>query len=822
MGSMSRFAALLVGATMLAGLPATTASYAQTLTDRLSGETNANAKLYVELGAGSTSSYDRNQDVITLNGDVKLYYDGRVLEADRVVYDRRKKRVFAIGNARITEKDGTKYFADQFDITDDFRDGFVDHFRAVTTDNQRISAARAERSDGEQTVFEKGVYTPCLPCAADPTKAPLWQIKAPRMVAKNQEQMLYFENPYLEFWGVPVIGVPFFSMPDPSVRRKSGFLPPSIITDTDRGFGVSVPYFFALAPDYDLTVTPSVMSRQGLLLEAEWRQRLEAGSYNIAVAGIYQLDKDVFPVGLTGAGDLDFRGSIRSTGQFDINNKWKWGWAASVSTDRFFYEDYGIPTTGLSSITYASDSTSTAYLTGQGERSWFDLRGYYFQALTADAEQKQIPIVLPVLEYDRKFETPIGAELGVKINLLNEQRQETDLQQLTLTSTGSPDVGCLTSVSGNCSIIRGVAGSYSRFNTSITTKKAIVDPIGQVWTPFAAVDFSATTYWLENGGAFSANQDQLFGSNAEQVHMRVLPTIGLDYRYPFFAMTDMGSHVIEPIVQIVASPDEDEIGQLPNEDAQSLSFDDTNLFSWDKFSGQDRQEGGVRANVGIQYTWNLPNGGWVNMLGGRSFHLSGLNSFSVGDGANIGLDSGLERDDSDYVGRLIVQPNKNILMSLRGRFDPENAELKRIEALADFNFNRLSVNATYAWFAPQPYLGFDREREGLALNGSFKVTDNWRVFGGTVLDLDIGDTQRSLGRTEFTDKFQLAAASFGVGYGDECTEFTLSWARTNSIDTSGTSTTDDTFLVRLNLKNLGDIGYSYGGKPRVEQSGVIN
>jgi LPS-assembly protein len=63
---------------------------------------------------------------------------------------------------------------------------------------------------------------------------------------------------------------------------------------------------------------------------------------------------------------------------------------------------------------------------------------------------------------------------------------------------------------------------------------------------------------------------------------------------------NFGIHALEPIAQIVARPNESRIGRLPNEDAQSLVFDDSNLFSWDRFSGYDRVEGGVRGTYALR------------------------------------------------------------------------------------------------------------------------------------------------------------------------------------------------------------------------------
>ena len=136
-----------------------------------------------------------------------------------------------------------------------------------------------------------------------------------------------------------------------------------------------------------------------------------------------------------------------------------------------------------------------------------------------------------------------------------------------------------------------------------------------------------------------------------------MPTAGLEYRYPFINVQSWGTNTIEPIAQVIVRPNEPRIGKLPNEDAQSLVFDDGNLFRVDKFSGWDRVEGGGRANAGVQYTGQFNQGGFVNVLFGQSYQLFGANSFAVGDTTNTGLDSGLDTTRSDYVARVSYQPD---------------------------------------------------------------------------------------------------------------------------------------------------------------------
>src|SRR5262249_15718520 len=147
----------------------------------------------------------------------------------------------------------------------------------------------------------------------------------------------------LEFFGVPFLYMPYFSAPDPTVKRKSGFLVPTYSTSTVYGAGVSVPYYWALAPDYDLTVTPMITSRQGPLLQAEWRQRLGNSGQTVRATGIFQLEKDVFlNGGLPTPGYRDFRGSIETSGQFNLSDKWVWGWDGTLLTDKTYLQDYGL------------------------------------------------------------------------------------------------------------------------------------------------------------------------------------------------------------------------------------------------------------------------------------------------------------------------------------------------------------------------------------------------------------------------------------------------------------------------------------------------
>ena len=773
--------------------------------------------------------YDRDKNTVSAVGNVQLYYQGKVLEADKVLYDRNTSRVFASGNAKLTEENGQVVYGDRFELTDDFRDGFIDSLRVETTDQTRFAAPRAERTAGDATIFEKGTYTACEPCKDDASKPPLWQVRAKRIIHRNEEQTIYYEDATLEFFGVPMAYVPYFSAPDSTVKRKSGFLPPHYVASSALGYGVSTPYFWALAPNYDLTLTPTLMTRQGVMGQVEWRHRLMNGSYNIKAAGVFQQDKSAFLQPPLGAGDREFRGSIESSGRFLINNKWQWGWDLAGATDKWFNQNF--KTYSQIANPYATsgfrESISTLFLTGQGERSYFDARSYYIRGLSYADWQKQIPVVAPIVDYDRRWvNLPIGGELTLNANIASIHRQETDFYSL-VNANGQPGRyqfpvlynGAPTNIYDTCApgrynsvdcLVRGVAGSYTRASTEVAWRRTFIDPIGQSWTPFGSLRADVAFSSLDTTGTYNQYLPNFIDTSGETLG-RLMPVAGMTYRYPFVASSNWGTHVVEPIAQVIARPKENLIGQLPNEDAQSLVYDDTNLFAVNKFSGYDRVEGGSRANVGAQYSFTADKGAYIGALFGQSYQIGGFNSYAQSDLAHTGMDSGLETSRADYVGRFQFSPSSNFSFISRGRFNESDFALRRVELQATASIDRFSASLIYARYAAQPDIGYYTRREGLGTSANINLTKNWYVNGSVFFDLSRNATERFYNPTSPTSNpFTVSSMSMGVGYRDECTTLGITYSNSGKTALAdGTTDRVQTLMLRLELRTLGGANYNY-------------
>lgn len=801
--------------------------------------------------------YDNDRNTVTARGNAELHYGPRVLQADRVIYDRKASRVFAEGNVRLTEASGDVVTGAKMELTDDFRNGFIDALRVQQnvelngqTVRTRFSAPRAERIEGDSTSFEYGTYTACEPCKNNPETPPLWQIRATKIVHNNETHTVAFEESTLEIGGIPIAYLPYFETADPTVKRKTGFLTPRFLTSTALGSGLATPFFVNLAPNYDLTLSPAFLSNQGVLGQAEFRHRLESGSYNLRLSGIFQTTPSAFLPGPLGAGDRDFRGSVETKGQFYINDRWRTGWDIVGVTDKWFLDNYRIRNQSITTD-YFREAVSTAYLIGQGDRSWFEARGYYFKGLSSFDWQKEQPFVAPVIDYDKRINGPgfLGGEVRFEANITSLNRQATDFQAIGTPTAylQTPTINgrtyylyetCTSFSRGQC-VIRGLAGTNTRGSAQLSWRRSFIDDVGQVFTPFAYLRTDAFFVDPRNSGyqnALSTNiatQDSDFSG-------RVLPAVGLDYRYPFVSnFGPLGVHTLEPIAQVIARPSETRIGRLPNEDAQSLIFDDTSLFEWDKFSGYDRVEGGVRTNLGAQYSVVTPAGWYANVMFGESIQIAGVNSFRRGDIANVGLDSGLDSRASDFVGRFQLSPNQNITFITRGRFDHADLGVNRVETgviarLAPFA--PIDLSAFYSYYRAQPALGFANRREGVTASATYHVTPNWFVTGSALVDLshylDVRDNFQTAYASYLANpvgdapvyrnpgRAYLSGMSIGGGYQDECTTISVNYIVSPVAASLGTSERNRTVLLRLELKTLGEADFRQNLNTAITADGI--
>ncbi|PTM61752.1 LPS-assembly protein LptD [Phreatobacter oligotrophus] len=757
--------------------------------------------------------YEEQSGRVSARGNVQIYYDGRTIEADVVTYDQRSGRVRATGNVRITEPSGIIAHAQDMEFDQQFTQGFVRSLNIETPDRRFIGAAEVTRENGDTTIFERATYTACDSCRADQSKPPTWTIKAKRIIHRESERTIYFEDGRFEMFGVPIAYMPRFWAPDPTVRKASGFLMPGISGSNRTGVGVEVPYFWNVQPNYDLLIAPRYYARQGFMPIVEWRHGFESGYYTIRAAGIRQNDPGVFTYsnGTNEVGNREFRGIIHTTGIYRLTERWSVGWDLNLMSDTAFLRDYSLMLPGQ------TEANSRLFLRGQGPRSWFDLSATRYVGITAtDTDNKILPTTHPVLDYFKVMDqSVVGGELSWRTSVVSLTREAADVSRRN--PLLDPGLFCNRNVPGsvtpaNC-LVNGIDGLYSRASAEVAWRRRIIDGMGQVWEPFVSARGDVTYHQLKDNSAVLGSFSRL--AQDDRVYTRFMPTVGITYRYPWIAANPYGTTTIEPVVQFIARPNETNIGNIPNEDAQSLVFDDTNLFQVNKFSGWDRVEGGGRMNYGLNLTHRFTNGSSVNVLFGQSLHLFGINSFSSGainDMASTGANSGLDKPRSDYVARIQYQIDRNFRLSARGRFDERTFAMQRGEFDATGRFGDFALTGTFGYLAPQPLLGYQVARSSVGAAMSYSLTQTLTVYGAARFAFQ-RQNLAATGVADLAEKNKVEGLTVGLNYLDDAMQLGFYYSRDFAAEvvTQGavTSTRDvHRFMFRFNLRTIGELTLS--------------
>jgi LPS-assembly protein len=684
--------------------------------------------------------YDQDLGVYVARGHVEMSQDDRIVMADTVTYNERSKTISASGNVALLMPSGDTLFGNYIDVTDDFNNGVVQSFRALMKDKSRLAAYSAQRIDGNKTVLNKAVYTPCLPCQKDPKRQPVWQIKADQVVRDEAAKTITYHNAWMEMWGVPVFYTPYFQHPDVGVKRETGLLNPSFSVSSGRsGVQVRQPYFITYGDDKDVTLTPiarigGTPNPAGGVLLGQFRQRLSNGAYDLEASGTYE-SKD------SDEEDRRFRGHVSGDGLFDLNRDWRWGFTFKNTTDKSYLRTYH-----LGSPRWLEDQLWSEGFFG---RSYFEARGYGWQTTRSGESNALEPIIAPLINYDFVGEPGAGGGYwGLKADMMNLIRRD-----------------------GRKSFRVAMQPSWTLPYTSSW---------GDVYELKLTVD--ADMYVTEHTDPASDDINPVDTNTFNGITGRVFPQASFKWRYPFVHPGENFTQVIQPIAQLVLSPNCCNTGKIPNEDSRTFEWDETKLFSADRFSGYDRVDDGSRLNYGLQWSAYNNQGGRAEVFLGQSYQFI--------RGHDEPSESGIRGSLTDVVGRVSLAPSNWLDATYRFRFDTDRAKMERQEVDLMAGTEALNLSLAYVQLAGNTDFS---SREQLSGNLSTKVYDYWSASTGVSYD--------------FTAK-RVDGVSATFGYNDECFGLNLS-AQYNPEGETDISSGKFTAFLTFSFKNLGDIGTSF-------------
>ena len=663
-------------------------------------------------------------------GSVEVWHGSIRLTATRVVFDRRQDLLLIDGPLTLSDGPDQVFLADAAQLSPGLRAGLITSARVVLHQQLQIAAARVERGTNGVSQMDAVVASSCPVCAAHPT--PLWEIRAERITHDENTGRIQFRRAQFRFAGVPVFYAPRFDLPAPGNTRMRGFLRPEVSLDSDLGLSVGMPYFFPLGETRDLTLTPRASTGGMVSLGFRWREARQDGG--VEIGG--QISRDnIVP------GEMRGYGYVRAL--FQLANDWRLTADLLAASDRTYLEAYDI----TDDARLSGDVTLERIRRDQAIRA--RLLGFY--SLRASDNNDELPNTALQAEMEQRVglgATPVGGELRMQIGALAYRRLS------TLDGTPGRDL--------------------ARAHLQLSWRRTGVLPGGIVAT--GALDGRVDHVRIADDSAWP-----------DPVTRRAAQAM-IELRWPWAAAGVGGvSHVIEPVVQVIASRRSGGAA-LPNDDHTMPELDAGNLFALTRYSGEDAQDNGSRINAGLRWTRHDADGWTSEALVGRIWR----------DAPVAGLDPahvqplGGQQSDWLLAGRLTHASGYSL--GLRVLVDPHNT-LTRTETNLAWS-NATTTIATRYLFMPASAF---EDRATTLSEWSFDVTRRFSSGWATRFGWEY-DVEQAL----------FATARTGFEFRNECLSFDLSLARHFVTATNPSASTR--FDMRIELLGIGGRAPSTGGR----------
>ena len=706
---------------------------------------------------------DQASNTVIAEGNVQAAYEGRILKADKVIYNRETDRVRAIGNVVIIDADGTQRFANEVEVTSNLSDGYAIGFSARMANGGLATANAAERQPNGITAVDQIVYTACEVCDEDDT--PTWTLRARKAVLDEEEGMFSYRDAVLEVAGFPVLYIPYFSHPDPTSERRSGLLAPDFGTSSKLGVFYQQPYYWAISESQDLTISPKVMANVNPLLQLEYRKKFWSGQISIDTSFTHEKD---FDSDGDKEGEADWRSHIYAQGLFDINDSWQWGFGIERQHDDLYTRRYDIEGENSQRGLYDGQPRrllTQGYVVGQETDFYADASVLSFQGLRAGDDDGALPLAAPLFFAEQLYDF---GQLG----------------RASLTASGA----LLSRDTGADSQRVSVGGEWS------TTR---ILPGGLLFEPFA--EARADYYALDED------------VSGEDSVTRGLGTAGARLSYPLVRNGENVDIVIEPTIMAAIGTANNNDPAIPIEDGLLFEFDEASLFEANAAPSYDLYEGGGKAAAGLTARARFKGGAEISGVIGQRWRSLDDDTFDI--------TSNLGGKTSDWVAGLSADFGPMLRLQTRARFGDngrltDGYSLNRIDAGLSTSFNRLRASARYYKIEDTVSFSGDPD-EGVDLSADLRLTDNYSIVYAR--RRDIAGTPTIL-RDPFSEEIirdvngdpvinaepRDLLHSIGIAYNDECSRFEISFARSEGIDR--TIGPNDSIQFRFSLKTLGDFG----------------
>ncbi len=578
--------------------------------------------------------YDKNENLIG-KGKAKILYENQIINSDLIIYNKITKKIIIPKNFKYKDNKNNLFFGTEGSFDTDFKKGFIRDVKILLNDGSRIVGNQFQRDDNID-IISKGVYSPCSSrIKISNFICPIWQLEGEKILHDNQKLLLYQKHSKMRVLNLPVFYIPYIVTPSPlRKKRKSGFLNPAIninFFDSKVSQSTSLPYYFNISEDKELTFTPTINYGGGI----DSSQRF-IFDYNQIISG----------------GSLSTNLSIDSKIEEQNTNKWisdaslvtnynkKMSTKFSIDLTSAFEtsKNYIQSTNPNNSLSYASSLATKINLNGYNLRKIDDkllVNFSTYQTNQNNDDNSSIPTVLPFVNYEA------GVNRYNKFNYENKYEFYNIFRDKKTNEYAKEQQ----KLSHNLFFSK----EYIDFKSNIILK-------GQIFNQ------------LYNTQKINIKDNEIYSGNT----FRSFPILGVEINTPFKLNKNLLNFTYIPTLSLIISPGKSNSEKISNEDSSLNTYSGSNEVSLNRYTGSDKLDNSKR----LVSAFNINNNN-INMELSQSYEFTDNSNFhkDTGNDDKLGNLLGLlkyNNTNNEFVYNFRYDHNKKYLKKQNVNFENKN------------------------------------------------------------------------------------------------------------------------------------------------------
>ena len=638
-------------------------------------------------------TYSQENNIIEAVGNVVAKNDeGKQITSDKIIYNRSKQQLSTFGNSTLTDnKIGTlsaerfEYNLDERSILAEEKVKFVDndkntyYFSKLNSDDKfneiigtdinadlnkellksgdKFNEFIEPRFSGKSatirnniTIVQDAKFTTCKK-SNETDGCAYWNLKAGQLIHDKELKKLTYKNVSLDLNSIPIIYVPYFSHPDPTVKRKEGFLAPSFSSLGDNlGSTIKIPYFYPLSESADFTINPVYYFKQNPLLLGEYRERFKNG--DIVIEGGYTQGYQKITSTQTAGSRNHLYGNLNLNFKDKILDESQFSTKIQRVNDPTYLRVNKINSTSdgfKKNLVKENDTklTNEVSLNSFGNNETLNIKSAVYQNLTAIKTSDQYEYLVPEIIYS-------------KYNFLNNNNLNLNSNFRSLNSNTNQN---------KTTFINNFDHSTSEsFNSNLGVGYKFLTKINNI------------NYYADHK---NPNED---------LNVQINPVVALDASLPLAKISKESEQYIIPRILTRYAP-----GKMQNAKSNDITLNTDNLFSINRMNSDELIEKDFSLNLGLDWLWKEKN---INQTKPSQASFSAGHVLKFNNDLDMPTKSSLQNKNSDLITKVTYLSPGNFDFTMKNTLDNSlnhayynDVTLKTFLKQGEVNFNFYEKNS---------------------------------------------------------------------------------------------------------------------------------